>query len=161
MDETIKILIGTISGFIIAFFAEPVKVYFQNRQKRHDMRGALYYEIYNNWVIVTAMMKTFEEVGNETVKMGVGYGIRMEAFEYYISHETALFYQNKEADRINLLNAYLKTIKDWSQLSGKESRMYEPKVIFDLFISEVKEYLQSGALDKQFMEKITGARIKL
>ena len=29
MDETTKVLIGTISGFIIAFFAEPVKSFFQ------------------------------------------------------------------------------------------------------------------------------------
>lgn len=40
MDETTKILIGTISGFVIAFFVEPVKIYFQNQGRKKNLRKA-------------------------------------------------------------------------------------------------------------------------
>ena len=48
MDETTKVIIATLSGFIIAFFAEPVKSYFQNRGQLHNLRVALYKEMVNN-----------------------------------------------------------------------------------------------------------------
>ena len=41
--------IATISGFIIAFFAEPLKTYFQNRAKLKNLRIALYKEILYNY----------------------------------------------------------------------------------------------------------------
>ena len=44
MDETTKVLIGTISGFLIAFFAEPIKIYFSNNFKKRNIRLALYKE---------------------------------------------------------------------------------------------------------------------
>jgi hypothetical protein len=34
MDETGKIIIATISGFTVAFFAEPIKLYFQNAHNK-------------------------------------------------------------------------------------------------------------------------------
>jgi hypothetical protein len=34
MDNTLSVIIGTLSGFIIAFFAEPIKRYFEQKSKR-------------------------------------------------------------------------------------------------------------------------------
>lgn len=49
MDETTKVIIATLSGFIIAFFAEPVKSYFANRAKLNNLRIALYKELLYNY----------------------------------------------------------------------------------------------------------------
>ncbi len=40
-----QLLVGTISGFIIAFLAEPVKTFFENRNKKNRLRKSLYREI--------------------------------------------------------------------------------------------------------------------
>ena len=50
MDEILKITIGTVAGFVIAFFAEPVKIYFQNASKKKSLRLALYGELINNFM---------------------------------------------------------------------------------------------------------------
>jgi hypothetical protein len=41
MDDTLKIIIGTLSGFVIAFFAEPIKIFFQNRARINNIRLAV------------------------------------------------------------------------------------------------------------------------
>lgn len=162
MDETTKILIGTISGFVIAFLAEPVKLYFQNSLKRKDLRRAIYYEIYANWIVANAMIDSLkEEEQIEVIKRGISYGLRTECFQRYTSHDIVMFYQLKEAGDINLLYAYLRPLIDWNQLSDEESVEYDPKVLLTLFASEVKQMLQSNKLNEKFMNKAVGKRIKL
>jgi hypothetical protein len=59
MDETIKVLIGTVSGFVIAFFAEPVKVFFQNRTGKQILRVALYKEILSNYWFLSTYLEAY------------------------------------------------------------------------------------------------------
>lgn len=60
MDETLKIIIGTLSGFIIAFFAEPIKIYFQNKAKINYIRLAVYKEISHNYVVIYNNSQMYE-----------------------------------------------------------------------------------------------------
>jgi hypothetical protein len=48
MDVTTKVIIATLSGFIIAFFAEPAKKNFLERTKLHNLKIALYKELIFN-----------------------------------------------------------------------------------------------------------------
>ena len=41
MDEFTKVLIATISGFIIAFLSEPTKTFFTNQNNVKQLRRAL------------------------------------------------------------------------------------------------------------------------
>jgi len=49
MDETTKVIIATLSGFIIAFLAEPVKDIIQHRTKLLNLKVALYKELWGNY----------------------------------------------------------------------------------------------------------------
>jgi hypothetical protein len=68
MDDVTKIIIATISGFIVAFFAEPVKLYFQNKQRRDVFRFALYAEIYNNYRLLSTFIKVYKENDPDEIK---------------------------------------------------------------------------------------------
>src|SRR5260221_14496901 len=105
MDETTKILIGTISGFVIAFFAEPIKLLFQNDFKKRNLKTALYREMYNNYrslemFIDQSQQKMSQKEGYEFF---TEYSFRKECFQYYISNEPELFYQLREAVHINTI----------------------------------------------------------
>ena len=43
--EAWKLIIGTVSGFIIAFFSEPVKFYFSKIEKKKQLKESLYREM--------------------------------------------------------------------------------------------------------------------
>jgi len=88
VDETTKILIGTISGFLIAFFSEPVKLYFQNKFSLGKMRGALYYEIYHNYIALLSFLDTYAEANNQESLLsfisGAKHAIRTECYRHFI-----------------------------------------------------------------------------
>src|SRR3989304_907108 len=100
MDETTKVLIGTLSGFLIAFFAEPVKIYFQNKTKLKNLKLALYKELLDNYWTLRDMKGVNEK---ELVKFMHEFGIRMECYKNAIQNEVSLFYQLKESHSFNVL----------------------------------------------------------
>ncbi len=101
MDETTKFLVCTISGLMIAFLAEPVKLYFQRQARRSSLRRALHLELYSNAVALGRFLDLFpgkitkRELG--PFERVVRYAMHQEAHQYYISHDVDLFYQLREA----------------------------------------------------------------
>jgi phage FluMu protein gp41 len=101
MDETTKVIIATLSGFIIAFFAEPVKNYFQNKANLHNLRIALYKEMLNNYFVLEVV--TEHDVVSNDMRRFLANLIRTECYKHCIQNEITLFYQLEEANRINVL----------------------------------------------------------
>src|SRR5260221_13126443 len=100
MDETTKVLIGTISGFVIAFFAEPIKRYFENKSKLQYLRIALYKEMIQNFLMLESTLDDFRN--NEKSNIMVGQPLMIDdCYRYVVSQETALYYQLTEARLIN------------------------------------------------------------
>ena len=100
MDETTKVIIATISGFVISFLAEPVKNYFANRAKLHNLRIALYKEMLSNYIFMKAYGENTSSFRPENVVQIV---IRRECYTQSLENEVYLFYQLNEAHQINVL----------------------------------------------------------
>lgn len=113
MDETTKVIIATLSGFIIAFFAEPVKNYFENRAKLNNLRIALYKELLNNYKNVAMVIRGKDIAFKSRVKV-LRNALRTECYKHALENEVSLFYRLEEANDINMLEGamlsnYLKT----------------------------------------------------
>lgn len=100
MSETIQIIIATLSGFIIAFFAEPVKTYFQNRAKLYNLRIALYKEIIFNYGCLLPLNEDSFKSDRDNI---INHTLRTECYRHAIQNELTLFYQLSEAATINIL----------------------------------------------------------
>jgi len=117
MDETTKIIIGTLSGFIIAFLAEPVKIHFQNLNKLNRLRKALYKELHFNYLLCRNMakkrgLKTPPTRGN--LKAYIEMCIEDTKSQYYeqtIHSELDMFYQIEESTTIHNLHGSLKFLE--------------------------------------------------
>lgn len=162
MDESLKVTIATISGFVIAFFAEPVKMYFQQRSKRKTIRRALYFELYYNYDHLTYFFDKRKDRAITRTDMfqfveGVKHIARLEVYQYCITQNVDLFYQFKEAITINSLYANLNRLLEIAPLR------VEKNIPFDQTMTSIRHFLghfvdsvQTGKLDKRLLTEITG-----
>jgi hypothetical protein len=109
MDETTKVIIATLSGFIIAFFAEPVKNYFQDRAKLRNLRIALYKEVFYNYTVLSeSRMKIIEDEAEVAIGDYLSQRVlRTECYKHALENEISLFYQLDEAHMIHILEGRL------------------------------------------------------
>lgn len=152
MDETTKILIGTISGFIIAFFAEPVKRYFENKSKLQHLRTALYKEMIQNFLMLESALDDFRN--NEKSNIMAGQPLMLnDCYRYVVSQETALYYQLTEA---RLINMFYKLLDMFMKIpeGGKAFRTVSAKDIVEGLVGIVHGGLDMGTLDKKLAKKV-------
>jgi len=160
-----EIIIGTLSGFVIAFFAEPIKQFIINNMKRNNLRKAIHYEIFHNWSVIEGIIKKdgqdllLDDATLFSTKFYLRTGIRNECYLHLINQETALFYQLKEAGEINHLYSYINGIYEWSRVSDDESKKFDPQSTIEGFVSVVQELLDSGEINKKLMEKVIGMKL--
>jgi hypothetical protein len=160
-----EIIIGTLSGFVIAFFAEPIKQFIINNMKKNNLHKAIHYEIFHNWSVIEAATNKDDQnlLKDDTIllatKLYLKSGIRNECYLHLINQETALFYQMKEAGNINHLYSYINTIYEWSRISDEESKKFNPKPTIEGFVSDVQELLDTGEIDKKLMGKVIGMKL--
>ena len=161
MDETLKVTIATISGFLIAFFAEPIKIYFQQRARKQAIRRALCHELYFNYESFRKFTdkQDGEFTKNELQKFvfNAKYATHVEAHKYYLTHDLDLYYQLGEVATINWLYALLNRLLD--NLTSR----YESKEIPTIVLNEIKNYIgayrdaiDTGKLNKQLLINIIG-----
>jgi len=108
MDETTKVIIATLSGFIISFFAEPVKNYFQHRTKLHNLRTALYKELVSNYLLLESF--SIENADANSLVIFTEMAIRIESYQYTLEHNAIEFYGLSEATAMNTLYGSLKIL---------------------------------------------------
>ncbi len=154
MDETTKVIIATLSGFIIAFFAEPVKNYFQNRAKLHNLRVALYKEMIHNY---SSLDDASIDNANSSIKDFLARRvIRIECYKHAIENEVSLFYQLDESNKINWLQGSLMGgIIDVSN--------YLPEVGFrdlsEIFKDIIAESFYVGNLDAKLLRGLASKKL--
>ena len=101
--------IATISGFIIAFFAEPVKIHYQHKAKLHNLRVALYKELLNNYYALTHF--TVESLSDLFSPEYVAqHELRTECYKQTLQNDISLLYQLVEANAINVLYSQIDKI---------------------------------------------------
>lgn len=152
MDDTTKVLIGTISGFIIAFFAEPVKRYFETKSKIQHLRVALYKEMIQNFLMLESTLDDFRS--NEKSNIMVGQPLMIDdCYKYVVSQEPALYYQLKEARLINMFYKLLNMLVKIPE-GGKEFRTVSAKDIIEGMVGLIQGGLETGTLDKKLSQKV-------
>src|SRR5690349_17561522 len=123
MDETTKVIIATLSGFIIAFFAEPVKNYFTNKSQLHNLRIALYTELISNYFALIHYAMDSTDTDAYTLYNVAKYELRTERYKYALQNELALFYQLREANVLSVayvrLNQIMNLTGDLLAIFGK------------------------------------------
>lgn len=162
MDESLKVTIATLSGFIIAFFADPIKTYFQQRTRKRNIRRALYSEIHFNYDALSSFYykRMDKEITNRDMYQfveGIKHIARLEAYQYYITHDMDLFYQFREVATINTLYAELRLLLENAQIR------VEKKIPFDRTMEHIQgllrryiESIKTGKLDKSLLMEIIG-----
>ena len=155
MDETIKILIGTLSGFIIAFLAEPVKTFFQNRYKLSNLRIALYKESMQNRSILELLVT--KEIGKEDFINIAQFLLLNNCYKYVLEQEITFFYQLKEA---RLFNSAYKTLDKLINLTTEdiESRWDFVMELAKAYLGVIQDGLDYKTLDKRLLEKVTSKK---
>ena len=115
-------IIATLSGFIIAFLAEPVKTYFQNRAKLRNLRIALYKELINNYFALTHYTAQ-DDFGFFTAEYTARHSLRTECYKQALQNDLSSFYELVEANAINVLYAHISMImnvtSDLTSIFGK------------------------------------------
>jgi hypothetical protein len=105
MDETLKIIIGTLSGFIIAFFAEPIKLFFQDRNRINNLRLSLYKELCHNYSVLEIACSEVREYA--VFGTHLKYLLTNQCYTYAVSKDISSFYKLKEAMWIVIANKNL------------------------------------------------------
>lgn len=146
--EYFKTLISVFAGFITAFLAEPVKVYFTNKAKKNNLRRALYGEIlsiYNgvfNFLVFTderGMKVSFSKVVNTN----------FDCYKFAKS-DPSLLYKLKEASLINQIYYNIEFLKQEND-SGLE---FEKSVLVaKLIVLQIESLLVSKKFDRKLISK--------
>ena len=146
MDEETKILIGTISGFIIAFFAEPVKTFFQTISRRKNLRRMLYQEVFENY----SRLKNIEgdEGSGNVFKKVASSFVKMDRYKYAITSEIAIYYQVREAVSFNMLYATIQNLLE-IDLSPKMRNG-----LIKLYSIKLSKAVESGDIDIKYLTKL-------
>ena len=160
MDESLKIIIGTVSGFLIAFLAEPVKIYFQNASKKKSLRLALYSELINNFMSLHFFLSGLDRSSEDRVAEAYlklsKLVLKVDVYGFAISHELYLFYQLKEANLFAQTYAIASTIIGWIESGKREERVLEEAIKYLLL---TKAGIEEGDLNRKTIDRIFGKGI--
>lgn len=162
MDETTKVIIATISGFIIAFLAEPVKDIIQHRTKLLNLKVALYKELWSNYA-------TLDVASRHEVPLTMFFyqpSLRTECYKHALEHEISLFYQLEEATMMNSLQGdairriidfsdYVKSLPHEEFRERNSSLTEQFKSLAGIFLNLFTMAAQERVFDAKLLKKIT------
>jgi hypothetical protein len=176
MDETIQILIATLSGFIIAFMADPVKESILGFFKRRKIRLALYKEMMNNYYKLAIFEKnngdsSSKEEDNDIDAFAALIYVEKEYYDYVKKNEITEFYLLKEASTITSIYRLIGELVDeepkfgnflFPKVKEKDNTTTDPskfklrKLLMREYPIQFREFIESNKLDKKYMYKIFG-----
>ena len=143
-------LIGTISGFIIGFLAEPVKIFFNNRNEKNNLRSALYREMicnYNGLKNLLYMIKE-KKVSEDAFLPNYQNCIKFDLYNYARSEKKIMsFYQLPEANEIDIINRNFALPS--VEVMSPQIRIEFAKTAIIVFEKKVSK----SQLDKSLLEK--------
>jgi len=170
MDESARIIIATVSGFLIALLAEPIKLFFQDHVKRQNIRRAIYSEIISNYLAFDTLfgknleskIDWIEDSGkfSDEFAHGIRHLIKIDCFTYAVTQEATAYYQMKEATSFNYIYSTLKAVLEWAEMNKttqKSSRL-RPQGFIEEFVRSIKENIRQGSFDRRLVKSIVGKR---
>jgi len=150
--EYSKTLMSVFAGFITAFLAEPVKVYFTNKAKKSNIRRALYGEILDIYNRFFTFLISTEERGTQ-ISFSKVVDTNFDCYKF-AKLDPALFYQLKEASLISQVYSNIELLKQEND-SGID---FEKSVsITKLIVLQIESLFMSKMFNRKIMlEYCTG-----
>jgi len=163
MDEATKLLIGTLSGFAIAFLAEPVKIYFENRSKLQHLKTGLYKELLFNYIICTSAGDYPDRVYSADAVEQLS-SVMDDCYKNALKNDMHLFYQLADANSISLLEGYViprikNTARNLLKHSKKPKVPQELKNLSETYIVTVLNLFTRNYSSKQLLRSITSSSV--
>jgi hypothetical protein len=152
MDEWVKIIIGTLLGFIVAVITEPLKRCIENKSKLRNLRIALYKEMIQNFFMLEQALQEYKNENNSNIMVGQPLLI-VDCYRYVVSQETALYYQLSEARLINMFYKLVDMLIGIPE-GEKQFRTVSAKDIIESIVGLVRGGLDTGILNKKLAEKV-------
>jgi hypothetical protein len=146
-EIVIGAITGTISGFIIATFADIFKGWIQRKIEHNQLRNMLYQEVLNNHRIVQSLNSNLSLT---ELKSTITYRLSIEGYEYIKTNRVSLFYELREASCLNELYSVCKQLKSISNRTSKESTRKLMNELFMLFV----HFVETGALEENRLHKL-------
>lgn len=143
-----EVVIGTVSGFLVAIFADLTKGWLQRRVEHNRLRDMLYQEILNNHGIAQSI---FPELSLPDLNSTITYRLSMEGYEYAKTNNIALFYELREASCFNQLYSIIRQLKNTDKKTSQEKIEKLFNELFSLFVS----FIETGALDEKRLDKLS------
>lgn len=151
MNENWEIVIGTISGtisgFLIATFADIVKGWLQRRIEHNRLRDMLYQEVLNNHKIVQSL---FPKLSHSDLISIIRFRLSIEGYEFVKANHIALFYELREASCFNQLYSICKQLQSVSERTPKVKIEKLTGSLFSAFV----HFIETGALDQNRFDKL-------
>jgi len=133
MEDWVKVLLGTTTGFVLGLVSEPIKFWLGNYLKRKQARKLLYYEFARildgllrltkiaDKVEATPFDEQLESEGRLEIERFRAM-MKLDFFNYYYEKEKPLYYEMRDADQLNAVYKYvrMKTEVDASTPSVKD-----------------------------------------
>lgn len=162
MDESTKIIIATLSGFIIAFFAEPVKNMIQHRTNLHNLKLALYKEMLSNYTILRTANMSEWSLNSFLSKPS----LRTECYRRALENEVILFYQLEEAAMINSLQgdginhivdffSYIKSLPSQDFSKNISSLTHQFRSLSTVFLTAFIIIVREGEFDTKLLKRLS------
>jgi hypothetical protein len=152
-----QIIIGTLSGFIVAFLAEPVKTYFETHRKKTQLRRALYGEILSVYVSMYDFLSFLhgEALTEERFMRNIQRCVMFDCYNYAKTDPTT-FYQLPEATIINTIYRNFRLLAE-NPFENDKQRIEYTKMA----LSVIERNVENGELDKNILFRVaSNARAK-
>ncbi len=148
-----QIIIGTISGFIVAFLAEPVKTYFEARRKKTQLRRALYGEILSMYVSMCDFLSFLhgDALTEERFMRNIQRCIMFDCYNYAKTDPTT-FYQLREATIINSIYRNFRLLAE-NPFENDQQRIAYTETALGI----IERNVENGELDKNILFSVASS----
>jgi hypothetical protein len=159
-----QLFISTISGFLIAFLAEPVKTFFTNRAKKASLRESIYREIAANYHLLYSIKRKRRIPPEHEQHSGTGAGyilrnLHQECYGHVLKETPVEFYQLEEAADINLIYAKISSIIDFIGSAEEEEETVIGRMVsmteVKFFMEEIAMPLALGRINLRTLRKVS------
>jgi hypothetical protein len=177
MSDTAIAIIGVVAGFITAFFAEPVKIYFQNKARLNTLRLSLYRELWHNYALLNTLLDYLYRFGfefpddaessearertlkvDDMIKTKANHyvldweGTRTDCYEQAVKNDLYLLYQLSEVSAIRRL--YYSVNAPARHSKGEPIDWKDAIPFHKNYSDSFSSYVFTGVLSKKILGKI-------
>jgi hypothetical protein len=158
--ENLVTVIGMLLAFIAAFFAEPVKRFFDNKSKIQQLRKALYKELLHNYTKLRIFSEDTGYLNKEYIELINTNILSTECYKQIKQNDSVLFFQLPESIVIDAQYSCLSWLNPYNAIEKKSADKEKTYIntflhFANTFLSGLIESFYLGELRKEVLKEIT------